>query len=83
MSKKNKLVIPNPTKGYGYVGVWKYGKEPTLGWCVAPYVSGKSDKKYPSIANNPHAKGERFFLCEILIKPLKDKMGRPLTKIVK
>jgi hypothetical protein len=79
----NKIKLPKANKGYGYVGVWA-GPDPKLGWFVAPHVyGGKSDRNYPSIADNPNMKGERFFLCEITIKPLKDKKGRPITKIVK
>lgn len=82
MSKK--LKIPKPVKGYGYSGVWQFPSN-TIGWNTTPYVSGVLGKRFPG---NPadtknYGKGKRYFLCEIKIKPLLDKKGRPITKIIK
>ncbi len=74
-----KILIPKPVKGYGYSGVWT-SPENTIGWQTTPFISGKCDRRYPS-SPPPHAEG-RFFLCEITIKPLLDKKGRPITKII-
>lgn len=76
-----KIVIPNPTKGYGYIGTFR---DNTLGWFMSEHLS--RDKKYPGY--NYRAEGfvkpnQRFFLCEIVLKPIKDKLGRPITKIIK
>lgn len=82
MSKKIKL--PKSVKGYGYAGVWK-DPENTIGWNISSYVTGEGDRKNPSdpADTKNHGKGERYFLCQIIIKPIVDKMGRPITKIVK
>jgi hypothetical protein len=75
-----KIKIPKSVRGYGYSGVW-ICPENTIGWGTTPFISGKSDRSYPSGPPN-HLRG-RFFLCEISIKPLLDKKGRPITKIIK
>jgi hypothetical protein len=79
MSKKIK--IPKATKGKGYSGVWKSEQ---LGWWVTDHVHPKSlgDPNMQAIEKG-YLKGERVFLCEITIKPLLDKKGRPITKIIK
>lgn len=81
MSKKIK--VPKAVNGYGYSGIWKSPKD-TVGWNTTPYVSGKSDRKYPSSPADTenHGSGERYFLCEITIKPILDKLGRPITKVI-
>ena len=80
MSKK--LTMPKPVKGYGYSGVWSFQNQ--VGWSVAQFVNGAMDRKYPSLpAIHSTLVGQRLFLCEITIKPLKDKKGRPITKIMK
>ncbi len=81
MSKK--IQLPRATKGYGYVGVWSDGY---IGWECAPHVTGKDDKKSPhssDVKRNDVLKGKRLFLCKIDITPLKDKKGRPITKIIR
>lgn len=80
MSKKIK--IPKAVKGYGYSGAWEY-PENTIGWNTTPYVTGKQDRKYPSEPADTlnHGNNVRYFLCEITIKPILDKRGRPITKI--
>lgn len=84
MKKSKKIEIPKPVKGYGYAGQWHDGK---IGWFMPRHVSGKYDRVYPndgvSKDSIEYLKGERIFLCEIIVKPLKDKIGRPITKIVK
>lgn len=68
----------------GYCGVWKYHKpNPSIGWFCSPFVTGEYDRRHPSVTTNEHTIGKRMFLCEIIIKPLKDKKGRPITKIIK
>lgn len=80
-----KIEIPMPTTGYGYAGVWCDGK---LGWFAPKHVSGYS-RRYAEPPNeaarenvNPIS-GDRFFLCKVTLTPVKDKNGRPVTKIVK
>jgi hypothetical protein len=79
MSKK--ISTPKITKGNGYVATWQSG---ALGWWMPDNIHPLSTG-----APNQHAieknylSGERLFLCEIIIKPLKDKKGRPITKIIK
>lgn len=81
MSKK--IAIPKSVKGYGYSGVWR-SPQNTIGWNTTPYISGNGDRKSPSDPANTegHGAGERYYLCEITIKPLVDKLGRPITKII-
>lgn len=75
--------MPKSVKGYGYAGTWK--DDNRLGWNITPYVTGKLDRKYPSLPadTKAHGRGERYFLCSIEIKPLLDKKGRPITKVIK
>lgn len=81
MSKK--IQIPKSVKGYGYAGAWSSLKN-TIGWNMTPYVTGKIDRKYPSdpADTKNHGNNQRYFLCEITVKPLVDKKGRPITKII-
>lgn len=82
---KKKIQIPKSIKSYGYVGVWN-DPENTVGWFMPNHAGG--ERKYPE-AVNPEAEKyiydeeERFFLCEIIVKPIKDCLGRPITKIVR
>lgn len=80
----NKVQIPTPVKGYGYAGKWSDGR---IGWFMPRHVSGAYDRKSPDDGvdkdSHQYMKGERIFLCEIIVKPLKDKKGRPITKIVR
>lgn len=78
-----KIQLPKENKGYGYTGVWKDGK---AGWFMPSHiVGGDFTRQYPDtpLMSHPCLKGERLFLCEITIKPLTDKKGRPITKIIK
>lgn len=81
MSKKIK--IPIPTKGYGYAGEWLDGR---IGWFMPRHVYGSYDRKCPddpvSDETREFLEGRRLFLFEIIVRPLKDKKGRPITKIV-
>jgi hypothetical protein len=77
----NKIKIPTKTKGKGYVGTWKTDE---LGWWMPQHVHPASTGEPNEVAvEKGYFKGERVFLCEIIIKPLKDKKGRPITKIIK
>lgn len=81
MSKK--LTIPKKTKCYGYTGIWNNG---TVGWMGVAHLGGS--RKYPDepVMENSRQQimeGERLFMCEITVKPVLDKRGRPITKIVK
>lgn len=81
MSKKIK--VPKQMKAYGFTGVWQNGQ---IGWMGLSHIGGSRD--YP---DNPSMdgerkeilKGERLFMCEVIVKPLLDKKGRPITKIVR
>lgn len=77
MSKKVK--IPKAIKGFGYSGVWQNGE---IGWNVTQYIDSRRRYVSPPDSTN-FIKGERAFLCEIIIRPVKDKKGRPITKIMK
>lgn len=76
-----KIQLPKKTKGKGYVGTWKTDE---LGWCMPMHVHPKSTGS-PNTENiaKGYMQEERVFLCEITIKPLTDKNGRPITKIIK
>jgi hypothetical protein len=73
-----KIQLPKANKGKGYVGVWRNGK---IGWFMPKFISGAKHIEEPNA--NLYLHGGRVFLCEIIIKPLKDKKGRPITKIIK
>ena len=79
-----KLKTPKPRTGYGYVGTWNDG---SIGWMVTDFISGAYDKRCPDDAFrddgcHEHMLGQRLFLCEIRLVPIKDKRGRPITKII-
>lgn len=78
-----KIKIPKPMKSYGYTGVWQSGE---VGWMGIAHLGGS--RKYPDApfmegSRKEILKGERLFLCKIIARPLKDKKGRPITKIIK
>jgi hypothetical protein len=85
MNKKNKKIkIPKATKAYGFSGVWQSG---CVGWMGLSHI-GSKERRYPEYPNMNGEraeilKGERLFLCEITMKPVLDKKGRPITRIVK
>lgn len=79
-----KVMIPRTTTGYGYAGTWGDG---SVGWFLTDHVTG-GGRKY---AGSPPERAqefvtertERFYLCKITLTPVKDKKGRPVTKIVR
>ena len=82
MSKK--LTLPRSTVGRGYVVVWNDG---SLGWWMPEFVSKRVCYPPPTQGMKAvYATGSfnhRFYLCDIIIKPLKDSKGRPMTKMVR
>ncbi len=77
----DKINLPKATKGKGYVGTWRTDE---LGWWMPEHVHpGSTGSPNEQAMQKGFFKGERIFLCEIIIKPLKDKKGRPITKIIK
>lgn len=82
MSKKIKK--PKPNKAYGFLGLWINDK---AGWMGLSHIGGsREDPDYPydkDEERNEIMKGERLYLCEIIVKPVFDKKGRPITRIVK
>jgi hypothetical protein len=78
MSTK-KIQVPKANKGKGYVGVWRNGK---IGWFLPMFIQGPNrSAEMPN--SNSSLNGERVYLCEITIKPILDKNGRPKTKLIK
>lgn len=73
-----KIEVPKKVRGRGYSGVWNDG---TLGWYAPKHVSPGKHTTDP--INNDNTKGHRFFLCEVVLVPIKDSLGRPITRIVK
>lgn len=81
--KSKKLKLPNPTIAYGFTGVWRNN---TLGWMGLSHIGG--DRTYP---DRPCLYGdrinimqnERVYLCKVVLTPVVDKLGRPITKIIK
>ena len=77
------------TIGYGYAGVWANG---TIGWHVPKFIHSGT-KRHPDLPdalepNDPqHANlarmNQRLFYCQVIIRPILDKLNRPITKIVK
>lgn len=74
---KKKLVL-KPVKGKGFVGRW----DNELGWGMPDYINYElgARAESPNTFFRPHLKGEKFYLCEITIKPLKRKDGRYIVK---
>jgi hypothetical protein len=76
--------------GYGYVGAWQDG---TLGWCLPLHLDTSSRDKPPRWLRKspnkcaPHPDwsniGEPSYLCEITIKLILDKRGRPIVRRIK
>lgn len=66
-------------RGYGYVARWLDG---TLGWWLPDHLSGwRRSADHPS--SNEFNEGEPAFLCEITIKQVFDKRGRPIVRRIK
>jgi hypothetical protein len=82
MSTK-RIQVPKANKGKGYVAVWQRGK---LGWWLPNHLyggSGAADPVNHYAVKAGYLEGERVYLCEITIKPILDKNGRPKTKLIK
>lgn len=77
----NKLTPPKANIGKAYVASWE-DENNTVGWAMPQHLSGGPDIDMPPLTADIHP-GERLFLCEIIVKPVLDKKGRPITKIVK
>lgn len=82
---KKKVKLPKESKCYAFLGVWRDGN---AGWMGASHLGGcRRFPDYPATNNNPERKdrldGERLFLCEITIKPITTKNGKPITRIFK
>ena len=82
MSRRVK--IPRKTAGYGYVGMWGDG---SIGYLLCDFLSGFG-RKYPDPPSHQwnslldDGSKERVFLCRIKVTPMRDKLGRPLTRII-
>ena len=77
MSKK--IRKPKAVSGRGYVGLWRNGE---LGWCVAEFISNRyrvADGPSERFDQNAPSK-DRAYLCEITIRPVLTKDGRPITR---
>lgn len=76
------MKVPAKVRGFAYVGTWRDGE---LGWCGARHLSNDKTPKYPhspsqSWEDNAHP-GDRAFLCEVIVRPLRDALGRPITVV--
>lgn len=61
-------------KGKGWVGIWMDG---TLGWGLPKFLSNRNrDAEWPAKAGRAVGKNDRVVLCEITVKPIKDKNGK-------
>ena len=77
MSKR--ITAPKATKARVYSGMWLDG---TIGWETGPHIHPDGDPSMSDFDRNPYIGGERFFLCEVTLKPILNKSGRPITRIV-
>ncbi len=85
--KNKKLIIPKSSKGYGFCGTWL---DETIGWNIPNHLSNVAHLKRRYSSEKPYERSleyiqddHRFYLCEITIKPIKDKLGRPITRLFK
>ena len=73
-----KIDQPKATRGFGYVGAWDDG---CIGWFLPSHIGKWNSRQRPEPPNDHHClAGGRTFLCEITIRPVKDKLGRPITR---
>lgn len=80
-SKKKLKEKSNKVKAYGFVGAWRDG---TLGWLMPEHIYGwgeKVSRKFPdrpakTFLNEP----QRLVLCEITVKVVKNKKGKPIVR---
>lgn len=77
--------IPKPVISYGYVGVWREPRQ--VGWFLPRHACQNHRKPCGRFygpcdppSDDPNARGETFYLCEIRVRPLRDKRGRPITR---
>ena len=75
-----KIKVPSMNKGFGWVGQWSDGG---IGWNCPKFVTYFSNSE-PALGFVKHPydkKGHsRYFLCRIIIEPVVDKKGRPITR---
>lgn len=74
-----KLEGGKETRGSGWVGRWQDG---ALGWFIPSHVFGYKNLHEPA-NDNENLKGERVYLCDIIIRQRFDKKGRPIVRIKK
>lgn len=74
-----RLPIPKANKGRGWSGVWR---DRNVIGVPLPHVlwGGTVINKCGAFYGD---KDERYYLCEITIKPILDKLGRPITRKAK
>lgn len=78
-----KIKVPEPVTGYGYVGQFS---DDLLGWAMPDTVDSRATRNGIFVGDmfeRYGAKGDKAFLCEILISPVFDKAGRPITVVHK
>ena len=79
-----KTKTPKHTKAYGFVGVWS---DNSIGWSMPQYLHNYDTRhnpsKYLKDANPSFLDDDRLYLCEVTIKPVLDKLGRPITRLAK
>lgn len=73
----NKLKSDKKETGRGWFGVWCNGE---IGWTGPAHFDGHSNyPKRPKLHNMVRPEHE-FYLCEVTVKPIKDKMGRLIKR---
>ena len=79
-----KTKTPKSTKAYGFVGVWD---DNSIGWSMPQYFHKYDSRHNPSVMSPSAAPcfddSDRLYLCEVTIKPILDKLGRPITRLAK
>lgn len=83
MTKAKKM--PAPVVAYGYVGVWRNPLQ--VGWFLPRHACPNHRKPSGGLYvpceppnDDPNTRGETFYLCEIRVRPLRTKTGRPITR---
>lgn len=66
------------TRGFGFVGRWNDGR---LGWSM-PHVLSGNPRRFPDSpeAERSWARHAPHYLCEITVRLIKDKRGRPIVR---
>ena len=79
-----KIKTPKSTKAYGFVGVWD---DNSIGWSMPQYLHKHDTRHNPSSYRKDTSpcflNYDRLYLCEVTIKPILDKLGRPITRLAK